>query len=122
MQFPGQGNHITVIRDEKFFRVITIEAEDVKDKECVDDGIGFTMAMTWLGEGQYLQCSLPIGKGNDPAGNSLVHADEPGCCLVINDEGKVVATFRGNGINGPWGAISHREGELADDIAFSTMC
>jgi hypothetical protein len=38
------------------------------------------------------------------------NAPDPGCCFIINGNGKVLASFRGNHINGPWGATSSKNG------------
>lgn len=52
-------------------------------------------------------CSTPIAipSGSNPANNSDPQSfpGNPGCCIVLNNQGKVMATYSGNGINGPWG-------------------
>jgi hypothetical protein len=58
-------------------------------------GIGLTTALSILGNGWVVVGSLPTVAGN-PA------TSKAGCLLVLNSEGRVVETFHGHGINGPW--------------------
>jgi hypothetical protein len=58
-------------------------------------GIGLTTALSVLGNGWVVVGSLPTAAGN-PA------SSKAGCLLVLNSEGRVVETWHGNGINGPW--------------------
>jgi hypothetical protein len=58
-------------------------------------GIGLTTALSILNNGWVVVGSLPTIAGN-PA------TMQAGCLLVLNDQGKVVTTFSGHGINGPW--------------------
>ena len=58
-------------------------------------GVGLTTALVILPGGWVVIGSLPSMAG-DPA---TVMA---GCLLVLNKFGRVVETFHGNGINGPW--------------------
>ena len=58
-------------------------------------GIGLTTALSILNNGWVVVGSLPTVAGN-PA------TMKAGCLLVLNDQGRVVTTFSGHGINGPW--------------------
>jgi hypothetical protein len=58
-------------------------------------GIGLTTALAILGNDWVIVGSLPTVAG-DPA------TSKAGCLLVLNSEGRVVETFHGHGINGPW--------------------
>ncbi|HEV3381642.1 MAG TPA: hypothetical protein VG142_11755 [Trebonia sp.] len=58
-------------------------------------GIGLTTALSVLDHGWVLVGSLPTSAG-DPA------TSKAGCLLVLDSHGKVVETFAGHGINGPW--------------------
>jgi hypothetical protein len=58
-------------------------------------GVGLTTALSILGNGWVVVGSLPTVAG-DPA------TAKAGCLLVLNSEGRVVETFHGHGINGPW--------------------
>jgi hypothetical protein len=66
-------------------------------------GIGLTTALAVLGNDWVIVGSLPTVAGN-PA------TSKAGCLLVLNSEGRVVETFHGHGINGPWDmtAVSQR--------------
>jgi hypothetical protein len=58
-------------------------------------GIGLTTALAVLSGGWVIVGSLPT------AHNGTVFTGA-GCLLVLNSQGKVVETFSGHGINGPW--------------------
>jgi hypothetical protein len=58
-------------------------------------GVGLTTALSILGNDWVVVGSLPTVAG-DPA------TAKAGCLLVLNSEGRVVETFHGHGINGPW--------------------
>jgi hypothetical protein len=58
-------------------------------------GIGLTTALSTLDNGWVVVGSRPTVAGN-PA------TSRAGCLLVLNSEGRVVETFHGHGINGPW--------------------
>jgi len=114
-QLFGQGNLIKQIRNKIVVRNITIDKTKQSIGVCANDnvmgtGLGFTMAMAYIGKGKIIQCSIPISFNlevdatND---DGTKYPPFPGCCLIINDAGTVLATFRGNGINGPWGATSY---------------
>jgi hypothetical protein len=97
--FFGQGNNITVIRNGNVIKTLTISPNGVADTQCTAPGIGFTMTLAWLARGLVLTCSVPIPRPTVQQPNVTATA---GCCFVINANGTVIATFRGNGINGPW--------------------
>jgi hypothetical protein len=58
-------------------------------------GVGLTTALSILHRSWVVVGSLPT-TGGDPA------SSKAGCLLVLNSQGKVVETFHGHGINGPW--------------------
>jgi DNA-binding beta-propeller fold protein YncE len=66
-------------------------------------GIGLTTALAVLGNDWVVVGSLPTVAGNPATAKA-------GCLLVLNSEGRVVETFDGHGINGPWDmtAVSKR--------------
>jgi hypothetical protein len=70
-------------------------------------GIGLTTALTILSHGWVVVGSLPTTAGN-PA------TSKAGCLLVLNSQGKVVKTFAGNGINGPWDMTAANFGPVAE--------
>jgi len=70
-------------------------------------GIGLTTALVILNGGWVIVGSLPTAhKGTVFTGS--------GCLLVLNSEGKVVETFSGHGINGPWDMTAAQAGPFAD--------
>jgi hypothetical protein len=58
-------------------------------------GIGLTTALVALKSGWVIVGSLPTSNGKSPTAKA-------GCLLVLNSSGKVVDTFFGSLINGPW--------------------
>jgi hypothetical protein len=70
-------------------------------------GIGLTTALAILNGGWVVVGSLPT-KAGDPA------TAKAGCLLVLNSDGKVVTTFSGHGINGPWDMTAVNFGPVAE--------
>jgi hypothetical protein len=70
-------------------------------------GIGLSTALSILNGGWVVVGSLPTSAG-DPA------TSKAGCLLVLNSEGKVVTTFSGHGINGPWDMTAVNFGRVAE--------
>jgi hypothetical protein len=70
-------------------------------------GIGLTTALSILDGGWVVVGSLPTNAG-DPA------TSKAGCLLVLNSQGKVVTTFSGHGINGPWDMTAVNFGPVAE--------
>ncbi len=58
-------------------------------------GLGLTTALAILPGGWVVVGSLPTVGGNPATAKA-------GCLLVLNSAGRVVETFSGHGINGPW--------------------
>jgi hypothetical protein len=58
-------------------------------------GVGLTTALAILGNDWVIVGSLPTAGGNPATAKA-------GCLLVLNSDGRVVETFHGHGINGPW--------------------
>ena len=69
-------------------------------------GIGLTTALSILDGGWVVVGSLPT-TGGDPA------TSKAGCLLVLDSQGKVVETFAGHGINGPWDMTAVNFGPVA---------
>lgn len=70
-------------------------------------GIGLTTALNVLNGGWVIAGSLPTSH------NGTVFTGS-GCLLVLNSQGKVVETFAGHGINGPWDMAAVQSGTSAD--------
>lgn len=62
--------------------------------EC-PGGVGLTTALVVLRRGWVIVGSLPTTDGTSATMSA-------GCLIVLNSQGKVVETFRGGDINGPW--------------------
>jgi len=69
-------------------------------------GVGLTTALSVLNPGWVVVGSLPsaTGKGADA---------KAGCLLVLDSRGKVVETWSGHGINGPWDMTATERGDSA---------
>ena len=70
-------------------------------------GIGLTTALSILNGGWVVVGSLPTNMGNPSTSKA-------GCLLVLNSWGKVVETFSGHGINGPWDMTAVNFGKVAE--------
>jgi hypothetical protein len=69
-------------------------------------GIGLTTALEILNGGWVVVGSLPTSHGGTVFAGS-------GCLLVLNSGGKVVETFTGHGLNGPWDMTDVQAGSSA---------
>jgi hypothetical protein len=69
-------------------------------------GVGLTTALSAFKSGWVVVGSLPskTGKGKDA---------KAGCLLVLDSNGKVVETWSGHGINGPWDMTATEHGATA---------
>lgn len=70
-------------------------------------GVGLTTALAVLNHGWVVVGSLPT-VGGDPA------TSRAGCLLVLDSQGRVVETFHGHGINGPWDMTAASFGDGAE--------
>jgi hypothetical protein len=70
-------------------------------------GIGLTTALEVLNGGWVVVGSLPTSHGGTVFTGT-------GCLLVLNSMGKVVETFSGHGINGPWDMAEVQSGPFAE--------
>ena len=70
-------------------------------------GVGLTTALSILDNGWVVVGSLPTTAGN-PA------TMKAGCLIVLNSNGRVVTTFSGHGINGPWDMTAVNFGGLSE--------
>jgi hypothetical protein len=69
-------------------------------------GIGLTTALAVLDPGWVVVGSLPTTNGKSATAKA-------GCLLVLNGEGKVVETWSGHGLNGPWDMTASQSGSTA---------
>jgi hypothetical protein len=100
-----QGTGTTIVEiapDGTFSLFATIDATKVS---C-PGGIGLTTALVALRSGFVLVGSLPTSDGTSATA-------EAGCLIVLDSSGKVVETFSGHHINGPWDMTAVDGGRLA---------
>jgi len=69
-------------------------------------GVGLTTALVVLNEGWVIVGSLPTSDGTSATAQA-------GCLIVLNSMGKVVETFSGSMINGPWDMTATERGHRA---------
>jgi hypothetical protein len=70
-------------------------------------GVGLTTALTVLQTGWVIVGSLPTSDGTSATARA-------GCLLVLDHDGKVVETFYGSLINGPWDMTAFDGGSFVD--------
>jgi hypothetical protein len=70
-------------------------------------GVGLTTALEVLNGGW-------VVVGSTPSSNGMAANARAGCLIVLNRHGRVVETFRGHGINGPWDSTLVQSGRVAD--------
>jgi hypothetical protein len=70
-------------------------------------GVGLTTALSILNNGWVIVGSLPTSDGTSATAQA-------GCLLVLNSQGRVVETFSGHGINGPWDMTAVNFGGVAE--------
>lgn len=70
-------------------------------------GVGLTTALSILNNGWVVVGSLPTSAGNPATAKA-------GCLIVLNSNGRVVTTFSGHGINGPWDMTAVNFGRVAE--------
>lgn len=70
-------------------------------------GVGLTTALEVLRGGW-------VVVGSTPSANGMAATAKAGCLIVLNKNGKVVETFSGHGINGPWDSTLAQRGRIAD--------
>jgi sugar lactone lactonase YvrE len=70
-------------------------------------GVGLTTALEVLPGGW-------VVVGSTPSKNGQAATAKAGCLIVLNHNGRVVETFSGGGINGPWDAAMVCYGRVAD--------
>lgn len=70
-------------------------------------GVGLTTALSILNNGWVVVGSLPTKDGTSATAKA-------GCLLVLNRFGRVVETFHGHGINGPWDMTALNFGRFSE--------
>jgi len=90
----GTGTTIVEVAPDHAVRVFA-QIDPARLPGACPGGIGLTTALAILGNDWVVVGSLPTTGGNPATAKA-------GCLLVLNSDGRVVETFHGHGINGPW--------------------
>jgi hypothetical protein len=99
----GTGTTIVQIAPDGTF---TLFAQINAKKVHCPGGVGLTTALVVLRSGFVVVGSLPTSDGTSATAQS-------GCLIVLNSTGKVVETFTGHNLNGPWDMTAVDGGALA---------
>jgi hypothetical protein len=103
-----QGTGTTIVEISPKGRVKTFaQINPRKLPGACPGGVGLTTALNILNNGWVVVGSLPTKMG-DP------FSSRAGCLLVLNSSGRVVETFSGHGINGPWDMTAVNVGGLSE--------
>jgi hypothetical protein len=90
-----QGTGTTIVQITPQGAVTEFAHIDAKLPGACPGGVGLTTALAVLVKGWVVVGSLPTSDGTSATAKA-------GCLIVLNSMGKVVETFSGNPINGPW--------------------
>jgi len=94
-----QGTGTTIVDYNPATRKTTLFAQIPRDTAQCPGGVGLTTAMTMLQSGWVIVGSLPSKDGTTATRGE-------GCLLVLDANGKLVATWSGPTISGPWGNMA----------------
>ena len=94
-----QGTGTTIIRYRPSTKETKLFAQIPKTLKDCPGGVGLTTAMTMLQSGWVIV-------GSTPSKDGTTATKGDGCLLVIDSNGKHVATWAGSTINGPWGNMA----------------
>lgn len=94
-----QGTGTTIIRYRPSTKETKLFAQVPKTLKDCPGGVGLTTAMTMLQSGWVIV-------GSTPSKDGTTATKGDGCLLVLDSNGKHVATWAGSTINGPWGNMA----------------
>lgn len=94
-----QGTGTTIVDFNPATRKTTLFAQIPRDQAQCPGGVGLTTAMAVLKSGWVVVGSLPSKDGTTATRGE-------GCLLVLDMQGKLVATWSGPTISGPWGNMA----------------
>jgi hypothetical protein len=94
-----QGTGTTIVEYNPTTRKTTLFAQVPRDTAQCPGGVGLTTAMTMLKTGWVIVGSFPSKDGTTATRGE-------GCLLVLDAGGKLVATWSGPTISGPWGNMA----------------
>lgn len=101
----AQGTGTTIVQISPTGSFSLFAKVDASGISC-PGGVGLTTALVALRSGFVIVGSLPTVGGDSSTAQA-------GCLIVLNSRGKVVETFAGNHINGPWDMTAVDAGSLA---------
>lgn len=94
-----QGTGTTIVDYNPTTKKTSLFAQIPRDTAQCPGGVGLTTAMTMLKSGWVIVGSLPSKDGTTATRGE-------GCLLVLDPNGKLVATWSGPTISGPWGNMA----------------
>ena len=94
-----QGTGTTIVRYRPSTKETKLFAQIPKTMKDCPGGVGLTTAMTMLQSGWVIV-------GSTPSKDGTTATKGDGCLLVLDSNGKHVATWVGPTINGPWGNMA----------------
>ena len=94
-----QGTGTTIVDYNPATRKTTLFARLPQRVPQCPGGVGLTTAMTMLKSGWVIV-------GSTPSSDGTTRTKGAGCLLVLDAEGRLVATWAGPNINGPWGNMA----------------
>lgn len=94
-----QGTGTTIVDFNPATRKTTLFAQIPRETAQCPGGVGLTTAMTMLKTGWVIVGSLPSKDGTTATRGE-------GCLLVLDPNGRLVATWSGPTISGPWGNMA----------------
>jgi hypothetical protein len=94
-----QGRGTTIVDYNPATKKTTLFAQIPRETAQCPGGVGLTTAMTMLKSGWVIVGSLPSKDGTTATRGE-------GCVLVLDPQGKLVATWSGPTISGPWGNMA----------------
>jgi hypothetical protein len=94
-----QGTGVTIVNYSPTTKKITTFAELPQRLPQCPGGVGLSTAMTMLKSGWVIVGSTPSADGS-------TRTLGPGCLMVLDSNGQLVATWANGDINGPWGNMA----------------
>lgn len=94
-----QGTGVTIVNYSPATKKITTFAELPQRLPQCPGGVGLSTAMTMLKTGWVIV-------GSTPSTDGTTRTLGPGCLMVLDANGQLVATWANSNINGPWGNMA----------------
>jgi hypothetical protein len=94
-----QGTGVTIVNYSPATKKVTTFAQLPQKLPQCPGGVGLSTAMTMLKTGWVIV-------GSAPSSDGTTRTLGPGCLLVLDPEGQLVASWAGPNINAPWGNVA----------------